>query len=71
MLAVGDCRVRGARREAEEVVSSEAPISITRLTENIYKSVIANGCMPRGMGWRKLVEERGDGRIYCRISASL
>jgi hypothetical protein len=49
LLAVGDCRERGARGEAEEFVSSEAPTSRTRLNENTNKAVIANDCNTRAM----------------------
>lgn len=49
LLAVGDCRERGARGEAEEFASSEAPTSITRLTENINKAVMANDCKTRAV----------------------
>jgi hypothetical protein len=49
LLAVGDCRERGARGEAEEFASSEAPTSITRLIENINKAVIANDRKTRAM----------------------
>jgi hypothetical protein len=66
---IAESAERGARGEAEEFVSSEAPTSITRLTENINKAVIANDGKTRGVRGRKLVEEPGDG-IYCKIRAS-